>query len=73
MPARWGRFVGSNPKKTCLDDRGQTSTEYLILVAIGTLVVVIAVAGLFHLGMIIEEEYNRLKEYQDAIIEVLLK
>jgi len=65
--------VGSTPKKTRLDDRGQTSTEYLILVAIGTLVVVIAVAGLFHLGMIIEEEYNRLKEYQDAIIEVLLK
>lgn len=65
--------MGSTPKKTHLDDRGQTSTEYLILVAIGTLVVVIAVAGLFHLGMIIEEEYNRLKEYQDAIIEVLLK
>ena len=52
--------------------RGQTSTEYLLLVAIGFLLAVIAVAGLFHVGDIVYKEYNKINEYQENVIEVLL-
>lgn len=55
-----------------MDEGGQTSTEYLLLVAIGFLLAMIAVVGLFHVGNIVYEEYNRISEYQNAVIKVLL-
>lgn len=55
-----------------MGDKGQTSTEYLLLVAIGFLLAIIAVAGLFHIGKIVYDEYNRMAEYQNGVIEVLL-
>lgn len=53
-------------------DRGQASVEYLILVAIGVLIAVLAAAGLFHMEKIVYDEYNRIKNYQNSVIEVLL-
>jgi len=55
-----------------MGDKGQTSTEYLLLVAIGFLLAIIAVAGLFHVASLVYEEYNKIHNYQNKVIKVLL-
>lgn len=55
-----------------LDEKGQTTTEYIIIVSIGIILAVIAAATLLYMMENVGVEISLLKEYEEHVMEVLL-
>ena len=51
--------------------RSQTNVEYLIMVAIGVLVVLVAAAGFFRVTNVMLKEYNGFVSYEENLVGVI--
>ena len=51
--------------------KGQTSVEYLILVAVGVIIALLAVLGMFHVMSSVSDEVQIFRDVENRIVQVI--